>query len=77
MRSELGKIGKALQILQPENTNLQRQTSRIVRNFALLGLSLCVLIVVVFGLTRADWLNGFLAGITLAMATLPEEFRSC
>jgi len=31
--------------------------------------------VVVFALTRGgDWLNGFLAGITLAMATLPEEF---
>ena len=39
------------------------------------GLSLCVLVVVViYGLTRGDWLNGFLAGITLAMAMLPEEF---
>ena len=73
-RTEIGKIGKALQILEPEDTNLQQQTGRIVRNFALVGLSLCVLVVVVFGLTRGDWLNGFLAGITLAMATLPEEF---
>jgi len=73
-RSEIGKIGRALQILQPEDTNLQRQTSRIVRNFAILGLSLCALVIVVFGWTRGDWLNGFLAGITLAMATLPEEF---
>jgi len=73
-RSEIGKIGRALQILQPEDTNLQRQTSRIVRNFAILGLSLCALVIVVFGWTRADWLNGLLAGITLAMATLPEEF---
>ncbi len=73
-RTEIGKIGKALQILEPEDTNLQRQTGQIVRNFALIGLSLCVLVVVVFGLTRGDWLNGFLAGLTLAMATLPEEF---
>ncbi len=73
-RTEIGKIGKALQILQPEHTNLQQQTSRIVRNFALLGLSLCALVIVSFGLTRGDWLNGFLAGLTLAMATLPEEF---
>jgi len=73
-RTEIGKIGKALQILTPEDTNLQRQTGRIVRNFALLGVSLCVLVVVVFGLTRGNWLEGFLAGITLAMATLPEEF---
>jgi Ca2+-transporting ATPase len=74
MRTEIGKIGKALQILQPEDTNLQQQTSKIVRNFALIGLGMCALVVVVFGLTRGDWLNGFLAGITLAMATLPEEF---
>jgi Ca2+-transporting ATPase len=72
--TEIGKIGKALQILQPEDTNLQQQTGRIVRNFALVGLGLCIIVVVVFALTRNDWLNGFLAGITLAMATLPEEF---
>jgi Ca2+-transporting ATPase len=73
-RTEIGKIGKALQILEPEDTSLQRQTAKIVKNFAMLGLLLCVLVIVVFGLTRGDWLNGFLAGITLAMATLPEEF---
>ncbi len=73
-RTEIGKIGKALQILEPEETNLQKQTGKIVRNFAVAGLSLCVLVVIIFGLTRGDWLNGFLAGLTLAMATLPEEF---
>lgn len=73
-RTEIGKIGKALQILEPEDTNLQQQTGKIVRNFAVIGIGLCVLVVVVFGLTRGDWLNGFLAGLTLAMATLPEEF---
>lgn len=73
-RTEIGKIGKALQILVPEETNLQVQTGKIVKNFAIVGLSLCALVIVIFGLTRGDWLNGFLAGITLAMATLPEEF---
>jgi len=73
-RTEIGKIGKALQILEPEDTSLQRQTAKLVKNFAILGLLLCVVVIVVFGLTRGDWLNGFLAGITLAMATLPEEF---
>lgn len=73
-RTEIGKIGKALLILEPEETNLQVQTGKIVKNFAIVGLSLCALVVVVFGLTRGNWLEGFLAGITLAMATLPEEF---
>jgi Ca2+-transporting ATPase len=73
-RTEIGKIGKVLQILEPEDTNLQQQTRKIVKTFALVGLSLCALVVVVFGLMHNDWLRGFLAGITLAMAILPEEF---
>lgn len=73
-RTEIGKIGRALQVLENEDTNLQRQTSKIVRNFAAFGIGLCVLVVVIYGLTRTNWLEGFLAGITLAMAMLPEEF---
>ncbi len=72
--TEIGKIGKALQTVESEQTLLQTNTARLVRNLAVVGLSLCVVVVVVYGLTRADWLQGFLAGITLAMATLPEEF---
>ncbi|HLO30480.1 MAG TPA: cation-translocating P-type ATPase [Anaerolineales bacterium] len=74
IHTEIGKIGKALQILEPEDTNLQQQTGKIVRNFAMIGLAMCAVVVIVYGLTRGDWLHGFLAGITLAMAMLPEEF---
>jgi len=74
MATEIGRIGKALQVLGPEVTALQRQTARVVRNFALLGLGLCLLVVAAFALTRGSWLGGILAGLTLAMATLPEEF---
>jgi Ca2+-transporting ATPase len=35
---------------------------------------MCSAIVLVFGLTRGDWLKGLLAGLTLGMAMLPEEF---
>lgn len=73
-RTEMGKIGKALQTLETEDTNLQKQTGVIVKRFAFVGLALCLIVIVVFGLTRGDWLEGLLAGITLAMATLPEEF---
>lgn len=69
-----GKIGKALQSVQTEDTPLQKEMGRLVRNLAIFGLSLCVLVTVVFGITRANWLNAFLAGITLAMAILPNEF---
>jgi Ca2+-transporting ATPase len=74
VETEIGKIGKALETVEQEQTLLQKETGRLVRNLSFLGLSLCALVIVVYGLTRADWMHGFLAGITLAMATLPEEF---
>jgi Ca2+-transporting ATPase len=76
--SELGKIGKALQSVEQEQTLLQKETGRLVRSLTVVGLSLCAVVVVVYGLTRGNtaviWKEGFLAGITMAMATLPEEF---
>lgn len=74
IRTEMGKIGRVLQSLETEETHLQKETNQMVRRLAILGLSLCVLVVIVYGLTRTDWKRGLLAGITLAMATLPEEF---
>ena len=38
-----------------------------------MGLSLCALAVILYGLTRGDWITGLLAGVALAMALLPEE----
>ena len=37
-------------------------------------MGLCLLVVIAYGMTRGDWLQGLLAGITTAMAVLPEEF---
>lgn len=72
--AELGKIGKALEALESEPTRLQKETGRLVRNLALAGVALCAAVIVVYGLTRGNWLQGVLAGLTLAMAMLPEEF---
>jgi P-type Ca2+ transporter type 2C len=77
-RSELGKIGKALEQVEPEPTLLQRETGRLVRTFAVVALAACAVVVVAFALTRgggaAAWKQGLLAGIAMAMAMLPEEF---
>ena len=73
-QTEMGKIGKALQKVQPEPTPLQQEMNRLVSRLFGIALLLCVAIVVIYGLTRGDWLKGFLAGITLAMAILPNEF---
>ena len=73
VHTEIGKIGKALQTLVPELSTIQRDTRRAVVIFAAVGLALCVFVTVLYAYTRGDWLNGLLAGITLAMANLPEE----
>jgi P-type Ca2+ transporter type 2C len=74
VRSELGKIGKSLQSLGPESTRLQQETARLVRVFAVLGIGLCVAVAFIYGYTRANWLQGALAGLTLAISMVPEEF---
>lgn len=73
-RSEIGKIGKALQNLTTETTALQQEIRRLVRNLAILGTLLSLLLFVIYGLTRGDWLHGLLSSITLAMSILPEEY---
>jgi len=72
--SEIGRIGKALGEIETPATPLQRQARRLVRVFSVLGLSLSAVVVVLYGLLRGDWMAGLLAGITLAMSMLPQEF---
>jgi Ca2+-transporting ATPase len=72
--TEVGKIGKALQAIVPEKTELQRETDGLVRLFGVVGLVVCAIVIVVYGLTRGNWMEGFLAGLALAMSILPEEF---
>ena len=74
IHTEMGKIGKALGTIAEEDSLLKKETALIVKNFAIFGGILCALVVVVYGLTRGDWLHGLLAGLSLSMALLPEEF---
>lgn len=74
LNTEIGKIGKALESVKEEPTKLKKEMGILVKRLALIGILLCVVVIVVYTLTRGDLLNGFLAGITLAMAMLPEEF---
>ncbi len=72
--TELGRIGQALSSITPERTRLQREIDRLVRVMATIGLAVAALVVVVFGISRGDWLEGLLAGIAAAMSLIPEEF---
>lgn len=72
--SRIGRIGRILQAVPPAQTMLQCEMARLVRVLAAAGILFCLLVVAVYGITRGDWLRGVLAGLTLAMALLPEEF---
>lgn len=73
-QTQMGAIGRALHTVPVERTPVQRETSRLVRILAIEAFALCVLVVLAYGLMRGNWLSGILAGITLAMAVIPEEF---
>ena len=74
LRSEVGKIGVAITSIEPEPPRLQAETSRLVRRFAAVSLSLSVLAVPLYGLLRGGWLDAVLSGIALGMSMLREEF---
>ncbi|MBF0543242.1 MAG: cation-translocating P-type ATPase [Candidatus Riflebacteria bacterium] len=73
LETELGKIGRSLASVEEQPGGLKGEVSSIVKRLAIIGASMCVLVIVVYGITRGNWVEGFLAGITLAMAVLPEE----
>jgi Ca2+-transporting ATPase len=73
-RSELGRIGVSLAALDSGKTGLERETARIVRLVAGFALALSVAMMLAHFLLRGDWVASALAGLTLAMAILPEEF---
>ncbi len=72
-RSALGRIGQSLAGIVVETTPIQQETRRVVKVVALVGLTLAAALAIAYWIALGDWLHGLLAGLTLAMAILPEE----
>ncbi len=72
-RSALGRIGASLGGITMDDTPIQRETAQVVRCVALAGAAIALLLSLGWAVSRGDWLTGLLAGLTLAMAILPEE----
>ncbi|HET7225759.1 MAG TPA: cation-translocating P-type ATPase [Candidatus Eisenbacteria bacterium] len=72
-RTRLGGIGRTLLSPDTRRSRVQQESGRVVRTFAVIGLSLCGIVAVLYGLLRDDWLHGVLAGLTMAISMLPEE----
>lgn len=73
-RSTLGQIGASLAQIGQEATPLQQAAGRLVTLLGVLALAFCGIIALAYGLLRDDWTGGALAGITVAIALIPEEF---
>lgn len=73
-KTEMGRIGMSLHDIKPEKTLLQKEVNKVVRYVALAAVSLAVALTLLFWVLRGDFLQGFLAGLTLSIAILPEEF---
>ncbi|HQW19208.1 MAG TPA: cation-translocating P-type ATPase [Rhodocyclaceae bacterium] len=72
--TELGRIGKSLQSIDNETSPLQREIGELTKRLALIAGTLCLLFTALYVAIRGGWLDGLLAGITLAMGILPQEF---
>ncbi|HUM09840.1 MAG TPA: cation-translocating P-type ATPase [Myxococcaceae bacterium] len=73
-RTEVGRIGRALESVSAAESPLKEQLSGLVRAVAFAAAACCGAVLLIYGLGRADWKGGLLAGLTLAISLLPEEF---
>jgi len=74
IRTELGRIGATLSSVEVGQTSLQIEVRRIVRFLVIAGLIVCGVVAVADGINRHQWLDGLLAGLTVAISLVPEEF---
>lgn len=72
--TQMGKIGKSLQEIKESEPLLKKETAYLVKLFGFIGLALCAIVVLFYGLFRDGWLEGVLYGLTISMSMLPEEF---
>ena len=73
-QTALGRIGHSLQGIAAESSPLRDGIGRLTRRIMMMGLTLSLVLAALFWTLRGDWLQAMLAGITLAMGILPQEF---
>ena len=72
--TELGRIGGMLEAIATEKTTLERETARVVKVLGSVAVLLCIALAAIYVSASGELLSGALAGLTLAMAIIPEEF---
>ncbi|HEX9153402.1 MAG TPA: cation-translocating P-type ATPase [Candidatus Saccharimonadales bacterium] len=72
--TELGGIGRSLKSIGTEKTLLQKEVTRVVKTVATIAISISIILTVTYWITEGGFIDGLLAGLTLSIAILPEEF---
>lgn len=72
--TEYGKIGLDILSVPQQPTPLEKQTRRLIKICALIGLGMFIMVFLVTLTHTKDVIESILSGITLAMAMIPEEF---
>ncbi|WP_442753657.1 cation-translocating P-type ATPase [Methylocystis sp. JAN1] len=73
-RTAVGGLGASLAAIKSEPSPLQKRTGELVAKLGAFALAFCALVILAYGLVHGDWFEGAIAGITLAIGLLPEEF---
>ncbi len=73
-RTAVGGLGASLAAIKGEPSPLQKRTGALVARLGAFAMLFCALVILAYGLVHGDWFEGAIAGITLAIGLLPEEF---
>lgn len=73
-RTEYGKIAKDVEQAPDRPTPLEKQTRRLIRDCSVLSTLLLIFVIIATYCRGSGLIDSILAGVTIAMATIPEEF---
>lgn len=74
INTKFGAIGKSLQSIKADQTRMQKEMKVLIRRLFIIGITISVIIVVAFYITKGNFIQSLLNGLASAMAILPEEF---
>ncbi|RXF73196.1 cation-translocating P-type ATPase [Hansschlegelia zhihuaiae] len=73
-KTHIGQIGASLASIEPTPSPLQAQTAHFIKIVGASAIVFCLVVALAYGWLRGEWLGGVLAGLTLGIALVPEEF---
>ncbi|HZK18392.1 MAG TPA: calcium-translocating P-type ATPase, SERCA-type [Clostridia bacterium] len=72
MATEMGRIAGMIQEVEPEQTPLQKRLAQLGKGLVAFCLLVCTVVVVLGVIRGASWQHMFMAGVSLAVAAVPE-----